>query len=476
MSNDLPDGWTSVLLGELFNFKYGKGLPHEKRNGTGSIKVYGSNGVVGLHDRSVTKGPAIIVGRKGSVGEIHLSDEECWPIDTTYFIDEFVGLPPGYWAFFFKSLRLGQQEKSSAIPGISRSDIYQVEVPLPPLAEQWRIVSKLGVLLAKLQDSQKRLENIPRTLKRFREAILNAAVTGKLTINWRNKNGEMGTAAAELKSFGTALVARSFHTRELESTEGNEVLIDKVPVEWVTPSLEDLFRFIDYRGRTPKKARSGKRLISAKNIKMGYISEEPVEYVSNEFYKTWMTRGIPKKGDIFFVTEGHTMGFTALNNRTDEFALSQRTITLQPWQPIETTCFFYFIMSPIFQELVRLNATGSAAVGIKAARFRGLPIPFPSRAERQEIVRRVQSLFALADQIEARYSKVKAQVDRLTHPILSKAFQGELVRTEAELAAAEGRDYESAEELLKRIAYQRDSAVGSLTQSTRRSAIKEWLR
>jgi type I restriction enzyme S subunit len=345
-----------------------------------------------------------------------------------------------------------------------------------PLAEQWRITSKLGAVLAKLQDSQNRLENIPRIVQRFREAVLNAAVTGKLTINWRNKNDEMETAAAELRSFGTASVARRFHTRELESTEGNEGLIDKVPVEWVTPSLEDLFRFIDYRGRTPKKARSGKRLISAKNIKMGYISEEPVEYVSNEFYKTWMTRGIPKKGDIFFVTEGHTMGFTALNNRTDEFALSQRTITLQPWQPIETTCFFYFIMSPIFQELVRLNATGSAAVGIKAARFRGLPIPFPSRAERQEIVRRVQSLFALADQIEARYSKVKAQVDRLTHPILSKAFQGELVRTEAELAAAEGRDYESAEELLKRIAYQRDSAVGSLTQSTRRSAIKEWLR
>ena len=132
-------------------------------------------------------------------------------------------------------------------------------------------------------------------------------------------------------------------------------------------------------------------------------------------------------GDIFFVTEGQTMGFAALNNRTDEFALSQRTITLQPWQPVETPCFFYFIMSQLFQSLVRLNATGSAAVGIKAAKFRGLPIPFPSRAEQQEIVRRVEGLFALADQLEVRLAKARGQVDKLTPSLLARAFAGKLV-------------------------------------------------
>jgi type I restriction enzyme S subunit len=140
-----------------------------------------------------------------------------------------------------------------------------------------------------------------------------------------------------------------------------------------------------------------------------------------------------------------------LNNRNDKFALSQRTITLQPWQPLETHCFFYFIMSPLFQNLVRLNATGSAAVGIKAAKFRGLPIPFPPLPEQKEIVRRVESLFALTDQIEARLAEGQKRVDSITQAILAKAFRGGLVPTEFEVAKAEGRSFESAEELLKRI-------------------------
>ncbi len=67
MSGELPNGLTTTTLGGLFDFKYGKGLLRENRNSKGSVKVYGSNGVVGVPNKAVTKGPTIIVGRKGSV-------------------------------------------------------------------------------------------------------------------------------------------------------------------------------------------------------------------------------------------------------------------------------------------------------------------------------------------------------------------------------------------------------------------------
>jgi type I restriction enzyme S subunit len=73
------------------------------------------------------------------------------------------------------------------------------------------------------------------------------------------------------------------------------------------------------------------------------------------------------------------MGFVALNTRTDEFALAQRTITLQPPVPFSTKFFFYFMLSPHFQKLVKQNATGAAAVGMKASKFRSLPLAFPFR-------------------------------------------------------------------------------------------------
>ena len=187
--SELPEGWATTTLDTLFEFKYGKGLRQDTRDETGVVSVYGSNGVVGKHASAVTSGPTIIVGRKGSVGEVHLCPEPCWPIDTTYFIDEFpCGLPPVYWANFLKSLRLGDQGKSSAIPGISRDDIYKVIVSVPPLAEQRRIVGKLELLLGKVSSSQQRLSRVPGLLKRFRQSVLAAACSGKLTADWREHN------------------------------------------------------------------------------------------------------------------------------------------------------------------------------------------------------------------------------------------------------------------------------------------------
>lgn len=77
--------WPFVELGEVCEFKYGKSLAAAKRDG-GKYPVYGSNGPVGCHSAALTDGPAIIIGRKGSFGEVAYSPDSCWPIDTTYYI------------------------------------------------------------------------------------------------------------------------------------------------------------------------------------------------------------------------------------------------------------------------------------------------------------------------------------------------------------------------------------------------------
>src|SRR5689334_1587769 len=83
----LPQGWQWARLGEICDFTYGSGLPtHERQQGP--ISVYGSNGIVDYHNKALTNGPTIIIGRKGSIGEVHFSPEPCWPIDTTYYIEK----------------------------------------------------------------------------------------------------------------------------------------------------------------------------------------------------------------------------------------------------------------------------------------------------------------------------------------------------------------------------------------------------
>ena len=83
-----PDSWNIYSLGEVLPISYGKGLTKAKRDESGEFPVYGSSGQVGKHSVALTKKPSLIIGRKGSVGEVHYSNMPCWPIDTVYFVEE----------------------------------------------------------------------------------------------------------------------------------------------------------------------------------------------------------------------------------------------------------------------------------------------------------------------------------------------------------------------------------------------------
>ncbi len=161
------DEWPEVSLGEVCEFKYGKSLPEEKRAG-GSIAVFGSNGIVGRHNEPLTDGPTIIVGRKGSFGEVHLSPDPCWPIDTTYFIDLSVTTTDLRWlAYRLKGLGLTRLNKAAAVPGLNREDAYRQKLKLPPLAEQRRIAEVLDraeALRAKRRAALAELDSLTQSL------------------------------------------------------------------------------------------------------------------------------------------------------------------------------------------------------------------------------------------------------------------------------------------------------------------------
>ncbi len=106
-TREMPAGWVRQELGYLLVAKYGKALPQKDRRG-GQFGVYGSNGPVGAHDEAITGAPVIVIGRKGSVGAINYSDRPIWPIDTTYFVDEFSGLDPKFVRRLLESLHLDQ--------------------------------------------------------------------------------------------------------------------------------------------------------------------------------------------------------------------------------------------------------------------------------------------------------------------------------------------------------------------------------
>ncbi|HET9896750.1 MAG TPA: restriction endonuclease subunit S [Streptosporangiaceae bacterium] len=122
---------TSVALAEILDLKYGKALPASLRL-SGAVPVYGSGGVVGHHGEALVAGPGVIIGRKGTVGTVHWSEGDFFPIDTTFYVRLLRQEIPIEFAFFaLRELGLESMNSDSAVPGLNRGNALALRVPLP---------------------------------------------------------------------------------------------------------------------------------------------------------------------------------------------------------------------------------------------------------------------------------------------------------------------------------------------------------
>ena len=153
---------------ELAPFSYGKGLPEAKRI-SGSIPVYGSNGIIGYHNESFTHGPTVVIGRKGTVGAVRLSKIPCWPIDTTFFI-EFENLDEARFMYYvLKSVGLEKMNSDSAVPGLNRDAAHARTLSLPNEDSWEAITGVLGALDDKIDQNHhtaQELEQLARAVYR----------------------------------------------------------------------------------------------------------------------------------------------------------------------------------------------------------------------------------------------------------------------------------------------------------------------
>ncbi len=142
--------------------------------------------------------------------------------------------------------------------------------------------------------------------------------------------------------------------------------------------IENVANFIDYRGKTPPRVQSGIPLINAKCVRPGYFLKEKIDFIEEDTYSKIMTRGYPVIGDVLFTTEGATMGYTCrIPEGFDEFSVGQRLITLQVKENYNSIVLEYMLNSVEVQGKINQSATGSAAKGIRFARFAKIRIPCP---------------------------------------------------------------------------------------------------
>lgn len=164
--------WRQTQLGQEFELLYGKGLPASARM-AGDVPVFGSNGIVGFHNKPLVEGPGIIVGRKGSVGEVAFSDRPFWPIDTTYYVSSRGENNWRFLYFLLQHLQLTGLNSHSTVPGLNRESVYSIESAFPPKTEQ----EKIAAVLWKIQNAVEIEDAIVRGARDLKKSLLRRLFT-----------------------------------------------------------------------------------------------------------------------------------------------------------------------------------------------------------------------------------------------------------------------------------------------------------
>ena len=246
------------------------------------------------------------------------------------------------------------------------------------------------------------------------------------------------------------------------SARANKPVIElpELPAEWGLYPLQDLSHLItDGTHKTPAYQEKGVAFLSVKNVRPFRLLDTDVKRISEEEHREITGRCNPATGDILYTKVG-TFGYAAANRLPYPFSLFVSVALIKPVRECFTTDYAELVLnSDIVYAQAADRVSGSGVPDLHLLEIRDFRIPLPSVPEQNEIVKRVQNLFRFADAIEKRVSTAIARADKLTQSILAKAFRGELVPTEAELARREGREYESASVLLERIKRERSVAT-----------------
>lgn len=368
----------------------------------------------------------------------------------------FRHINPRIISFWFNSADGKSQLRSVISATTSVAAIYQkaliaLEVPIPPLAEQKVITDKLDELLAQVESTKARLDAIPAILKSFRQSVLAAAVSGKLTKEWRE----------DLSCYLQESIEPNKLKFKPELFENAQASLPVLPPEWKVLPSAYLLEYVTSgsRGWASYYSNDGALFLRMSNVRYDTTKLDLNDLQHVQLPETVEgKRSLVQIDDLIISITADVGRVARIEMDLGEAYINQHLALARPINNINSEYFAMCIAAQNIgvkqiQELKR----GATKAGLGLDDIRSLALPVPSLDEQAEIVRRVEELFAFADKVEAQVNAAQARVNNLTQSILAKAFRGELTadwRTaNPELISGDN----SASALLKRIKVERET-------------------
>jgi type I restriction enzyme, S subunit len=484
-----PFEWSNSKLEDLVTILDGKRVPinnTERQNriegkpDSALFPYYGATGEVGKIDDYIFDEELVALGEDGvpfldvKKSKAYMLYGKTWVNNHAHVLKAIEGITTNKFILNY----LNQFDYYNYVNGgtrlkLTQANMRKIPIPLPPLAEQQQIAAKLDELLAQVDNLKTRLDNIPKILKRFRQSVLAAAVSGKLTEDWREKN-----TCSSLDSFINNIEVERIYLKSQKKLKRNfgitaqaEPLYESIPATWRWVCFDQISENTDNAlkagpfGSALKKidcTETGYKVYGQEQVIAG--DESLITYFINQAKFDDLKSCKVKSGDILISLVGTIGKILVLTDKSEPGIINPRLVKLSLNNKISRDFIRYYLNSPIAMDFFKGFSHGGTMEILNLGVLRQLPISLPPIEEQTEIVARVEQLFAYADQIEQRVKDAQSRVNHLTQAILSKAFRGELTADwraqNPELISGEN----SAEALLARIKSEREQ-----TQAVKKS-------
>lgn len=330
--------WVEKKIEELLTIGSGKDYKNLKK---GDIPVYGTGGYMTSVNDYLYDGESVCIGRKGTIDKPRFIDGKFWTVDTLFYTHSFKQSLPQFVFLLFQNINWKKYNEASGVPSLSKATIEKIKLFIPAISEQEKISKFISL-------NDKRL-NLLRKKK------------DELT---KYKNG----------------VVQKVFSKSLRFKDQNG---DEFP-DWQDKELGEITSYVDYRGRAPKKSDQGIFLVTAKNIKKGFIDyDNSKEYVLEKDYNKVMSKGLPQVGDVLFTTEAPLGNVCLVDN--SNIALAQRVIKLRGKDGLKNTYLLHYMLSDTYQKLINRMAFGTTVLGISGKELRKTSIKLPSLEEQTKI-------------------------------------------------------------------------------------------
>lgn len=389
---DLPAGWESAILENVAAINMGQSPPSSTyNNAKNGLPFYQGKAEFGVlyptavkycsEPKKTAQEGDVLISVRAPVGPTNFCPALSCIGRGLAAITSLGGIPNSYLFYFLRYIEpwLSRQGTGSTFTAISGKNLAGLRILVPPLLEQKRIVKKLQTLLPRVDSCRERLDKIPLILKRFRQSVLAAACS-----------------------------------------EGTPI------------HLDDILTDIRYGTSKPcKRENIGTPVLRIPNIGEMQISQSDIKY--GKFTEKELQKLLLKEGDLLLIRSNGSVslvGKAAIVSSAEEgFAYAGYLIRLRIDREQALPSYVNLALATqSVREQIEVPARSTSGVhNINAGEVKELEINLPSLEAQQEIVRRVKSLFEMADAVQKRYITGKAAVDNLTQSILAKAFRGELV-------------------------------------------------